>query len=98
MIRYFSGWPVSLWYLRATFSDSSTASAPELLKNTVSAKLLATSRWASFSCPGMRNRFDECHNVVACLVTASITCGWQCPSEVTAMPLVKSRNLRPSVV
>jgi len=39
----------------------------------------------------------HCHPYLIEAVTASIRRGWQCPSEVTAMPLVKSRNLRPSV-
>ena len=49
----------------------SSASAPELVKNMVSAKVAAVIRAASFSAPGMRNRLDTCHSFVACSESAA---------------------------
>ena len=48
-----SGWPFACWNLRAVLIAHSTASAPELPKNTVSAKVLSTSRRASASPCGL---------------------------------------------
>ena len=50
MIAWRSGWPRWKWKRRAILIAHSSASAPELQKNTVSAKDCATSRSASCSC------------------------------------------------
>jgi hypothetical protein len=49
-----SGSPFSYQYLRTILTASSQASVPELVKNTVSAKVFSTSRSASSCCLGMR--------------------------------------------
>jgi hypothetical protein len=54
MMRTRSGWPLAWWYLRATLIAPSMASAPELQKNTLSAKDRAASRSARRSASGIR--------------------------------------------
>ena len=54
MMRKRSGWPFAEWYLRAILIAHSSASAPEFVKKTWSAKVLSTSRCASRSPSGMR--------------------------------------------
>ena len=48
-----SGWPLAAWNLRAILIEASIASAPELAKNTTSAKVASHSRAASRG-PGPR--------------------------------------------
>src|SRR3546814_9107000 len=50
MMRVRFGSPLWKWKRRATLVEPSSASTPELQKNTVSAKEFATSRSASRSC------------------------------------------------
>jgi hypothetical protein len=76
----------------------SFASAPELQKNTLSAKDAATCRAASFSACGTRYRLLTCITFAACSAMACTRCGWPWPSEEVAMPEPKSRNRRPSSV
>ena len=76
---------------RASLNAASLASAPELQKNTLSAKLSSHSRAARRSPSGLLNKFDMCHNLVACSCNAATRCGWAWPSALTATPLVKSR-------
>ena len=49
-----SGAPLAAWYLRAVFRAHSTASAPELVKKTTSAKQASVRRLARASCSGIR--------------------------------------------
>ena len=65
IIRYRSGFPMWLWYLRAVFITPSIASAPELQKKTRSAKLCSHSRSAKRSCSGITYRLEVCHNWLA---------------------------------
>ena len=44
--------------------------ADQLPKNTASAKVASTRRCASFSCPGMRNRLEQCQTFSACAFAA----------------------------
>ena len=83
--------PWELTALRAILMEHSSASAPEFVKNTVSANVAATRRSASRSCPGIRYRFDVCQSFFACVSNASTRWGWAWPSEATAMPAPKSR-------
>jgi hypothetical protein len=76
----------------------SFASAPELQKNTESAKLASTSRCASRSACGMRYRFEQWINLAACPAMAETRTGWLWPIAVVAMPAPKSRNRRPPSV
>ena len=77
---------------------SSTASEPELPKKTVSAKVSRTN-FSPISCwPGMVKMFEQCQNFRPCSMSASTSAGWLWPRQVTAMPLAKSRNRRPSVL
>ena len=55
-----SGWPASAMVLRMAFTRPSFASAPELQKNTESAKLASTKRCARRSAPGTRYRLETC--------------------------------------
>ena len=48
-----SGWPASWWNLRAILIASSAVSVPELVKNTVSAKVVSVKSFASRSCSGI---------------------------------------------
>ncbi len=73
------------------------ASAPELQKKTRSANECWHSSWASWAWGALWNRFDTCSSVLAASWMAPVTRGWQWPSAVTAMPLVKSRYSRPSL-
>ncbi len=54
MIRFRSGWPAWSKCLRTILIAHSIASVPELVTNTVSAKVAATSRSASASWFGIR--------------------------------------------
>ena len=92
-----SGWPLATWYLRAVFSAHSTASVPELVKNTTSAKLLAHSSLASASWSGMRKMLETCQSFCAWSFTASTSLGLAWPSALTAMPARQSRYSSPSV-
>ncbi|MNC96734.1 hypothetical protein D3C83_141890 [compost metagenome] len=76
MTRNRSGLPVSSWYLRTILIAHSFASAPEFVKNIVSANVLSTSRWASRSPSGMRQRLETCQTFLACSVSAFTRCGW----------------------
>ena len=54
--------------LRVTLIAHSIASAPELAKNTKSAKLTSHNRAASRSPSGLLNRFDMCQSFVRLLL------------------------------
>ena len=56
--------------MRAILIGASIASAPELEKNTLSAKVASTSRCASRSPSGMRKRLEACQSLPACSVSA----------------------------
>ena len=73
--RNFSGWPQADWYLRAILMAASLASAPELVKNTTSAKVLSQSRSARRSPPGIRYRFEVCHSFAPCSASAAVRWG-----------------------
>ena len=77
-------------------SAASFASAPELQKNTRSAKVCAVSRAASRSAGSLVNQFETCQSFLACSSSARTIAGWQWPSAVTATPLAKSMYIRPS--
>jgi hypothetical protein len=90
------GLPVAI---RASFSAPSTASAPELQKNTCGSSKKGVSspnRSASSMARWWRMTTDVCMSVRAWASTAATTRGWQWPVLVTAMPLPKSRKRRPS--
>ena len=79
-------------HLRANLNAASFASAPELQKNTRSAKDRATSSSASRSAGSVRYRFETWISPVASACsTASRTTGWLYPSALTPMPATKSR-------
>lgn len=71
-----SGWPLAKLQRRAAPDVHSSASAPELVKKTRSANVA----WVSLrpSCPGReRHRGSTgCQTLPACVVNASIRCGW----------------------
>jgi len=83
-------------YFRASFSAASLASAPELQKKTRSANECSTSSFARWICGAAWKMLETCSSVAAASRMAPVTTGWQWPSEVTAMPVVKSRYSRPS--
>ncbi len=71
------------------------ASAPELQKNTRSAKVASTSFFASRSAGSLVIQLETCQIVRACSLSARTSAGWQWPSAVTATPLAKSMYMRP---
>ncbi len=75
---------------------ASTASVPELQKNTLSAKELETSSFARLICGSLWKWFDTCISRCACFWSATTTRGWQCPRLQTATPDTKSMYSRPS--
>ena len=80
--------------LRASFSEPSTASAPELQKNTCGSAMNGTSpasRSARRIIPVGWVTTDVWISVAAWAVMAATTFGWQWPVLVTAMPDPKSR-------
>src|SRR5215813_9890168 len=88
--------PCSLAHLRASLMAVSLASAPELPKNTRSAKECSQRSWASCACWGMWKIFDTWRRVAACSRSVPTTLGWLWPRAVTEMPPVKSRYILPS--
>ena len=77
------------------------ASDPELAKKNVSIGSGHTSASRAPSCSSRPWRYTFTWAWIsrsACWQMAATTLGWQCPVEVTAMPLVKSRYSSPSVV
>ena len=83
---------------------ASLASVPELAKNTRPppvppgkvAPSRLSSRSASATSPSCTNRLEVWARVATCLLTASTTAGWACPSELTAIPANMSVYSRPS--
>ena len=73
---------------------ASSASAPELQKNTfdpAGAPASESSRSASSTCGTEVKKFDTCTSWPACLDTAATSAGWLWPSALTAMPPTRSR-------
>ena len=95
-MRNFSGWPSTNWQRRAVLTAHSNASAPELVKNIVSAKVSATSRSATATWPGTWYRFDTCISVAAWSWIVLVRCGWPWPRQLTAIPAAKSSQRLPS--
>ena len=91
MMSIRSGSPFAQWYFRAIFSAHSTASVPELVKNTTSAKVAAHRRSARASCPGMRKMLETCHSFSAWALSAATSLGWAWPRPVVAIPARQSR-------
>ena len=78
----------------ASFTAPSVASAPELAKKKVSTGSGHTSARRAPSRSRRSWRYTltwAWMNRPACSAMAATTLGWQCPVEVTAIPLVKSR-------
>ncbi|MOA32746.1 hypothetical protein D3C78_1539900 [compost metagenome] len=71
------------------------ASAPELAKNTRSAKVASISFFARRRAGSLVNTLDTCQILLACSVSASTSAGCAWPSEFTAMPPAKSISSRP---
>ena len=55
--------PFSKWYFLEVLIAPSTASAPELQKNTLSAKLISHNFLANFCCSGIWYRFETCQTL-----------------------------------
>jgi hypothetical protein len=72
------------------------AAAPELQKKTwpadpVAAPTSASTWRAASSATGLAKKLETCSSVAAWRLSASVTAGWEWPSEVTARPQRKSR-------
>ncbi len=91
MMSIRSGWPLAQWYLRAVLMAHSTASVPELVKNTTSAKVASVSAVASFSCPGIVKTLETCQSFSAWSLSTCTSFGFAWPSAFTAMPAMQSR-------
>ena len=52
---------------------------------------------ARWTCGALWKMLETCSSVAAASRMAPVTTGWQWPSEVTAMPEVKSRYSLPSL-
>ncbi|MNY62660.1 hypothetical protein D3C86_1995200 [compost metagenome] len=74
---------------------ASLASAPELARNTRSAKVASTSFLARRRAGSLVNTLDTCQILLACSVSALTSAGCAWPREFTAMPPAKSMNSRP---
>ncbi len=83
--------PLIQWCLRAALMAHSTASVPELVKNTTSAKVASVSTLASFSWPGIVKMLETCQSFSAWSLTAWTSLGLAWPSAFTAMPAMQSR-------
>ena len=82
---------------RTSLIAASLASAPELAKKTrPSAPSRARMRSASSISRSCRNRLEVCATSATWRLTASTMAGWACPSELTAIPAIRSRYSRPS--
>ena len=75
----------------------SIASVPELVKKTLSAKVLSTSDLANFSWFSTLYRLEVCHKFLACSIKTLTNFSLQWPKMFTAIPEVQSKNLRPSL-
>ena len=75
---------------RASLMAASLASAPELEKNTRSAKEAATRRSASRIEGSLQYRFEAWMSLPACSWMAATRPGCPCPSEDTAIPPTRS--------
>ena len=76
--------------LRASLKAASLASAPELQKNTRSAKVASVSALASFSAGSLVITLERCQSLPACSVSAFTITGCAWPRTFTAMPPAKS--------
>ena len=91
MMSIRSSWPRAQWNLRAALMAHSTASVPELVKKTTSAKVASVRAEASFACSGIVKMFDTCQSLSAWALRAAISLGWECPRALTAIPARASR-------
>ena len=91
MMSIRSGWPLAQWYLRAVLMAHSIASAPELVKNTTSAKVASVSASASRSWPGIVEDVGDVPELLGLVLQRlhQLRVAW--PSAFTAMPAMQSR-------
>ena len=78
-------------WLRAILIAHSSASAPELQKNTVSAKELRDQPVGELLLGLDAVEVRAVPELLGLPLSAATRCGWAWPSSVTAMPLPKSR-------